>query len=58
MTEPTYHCNRCEREGITDSIASWRRHQEWKSQRSTNILAVVIVVVLVLCVAGALAVFG
>jgi hypothetical protein len=58
MTEPTYHCKRCEREGITDQMVSWRRHQEWKNQRSANIIAVVIVAVMVLCVAGGLAVFG
>lgn len=58
----TYHCKRCEREGITDQLASWRRHQEWKNRRTANILvpaiAVAIVVMFVLGVAAVLAVFG
>lgn len=63
MTEqPKYHCRTCEREGILDPMASWRRHQERRNRRSANILipviAVAIVGLIVGAVAAALAVFG
>jgi hypothetical protein len=60
--QPKYHCDDCKREGITDPLVSWRRHQERKNRRSANILvpviAVVIVGLVVGAVAAALAVFG
>jgi hypothetical protein len=62
MTEPTYHCNWCKRQGITDGYVSARRHKERKSQMSGLIaIAVASIVVAALavgCVAGLLAVFG
>lgn len=63
MTEqPKYHCKTCAREGITDPLVSWRRHQERRNRRSANILVPVIAVgivgLVVAAVAAALAVFG
>jgi hypothetical protein len=60
--QPKYHCRHCKREGITDPLVSWRRHEERKNRRSANILipviAIAIVSLIVGAVAAALAVFG